>query len=40
MLTYGAIATVTIVGYGDAYPVTDGRKIVASLLMIVGIVIL
>ena len=35
-----AIATVTTVGYGDVYPVTVGGKIVASLLMIVGIAIL
>jgi voltage-gated potassium channel len=34
------IATVTPVGYGDVYPVTSGGKIVASLLMIVGIAIL
>jgi voltage-gated potassium channel len=35
-----AIATVTTVGYGDVYPVTVGGKIIASLLMIVGIAIL
>lgn len=35
-----AIVTVTTVGYGDLYPVTPGGKIVASLLMIVGIAIL
>jgi voltage-gated potassium channel len=35
-----AISTVTTVGYGDVYPVTAGGKIVASLLMIVGIAIL
>jgi voltage-gated potassium channel len=34
-----AIATVTTVGYGDVYTVTVGGKIVASLLMIVGIAI-
>ena len=31
---------VTTVGYGDLYPVTPGGKIVASMLMIVGIAIL
>jgi voltage-gated potassium channel len=35
-----AIATVTAAGYGDVYPVTVGGKIIASLLMIVGIAIL
>jgi hypothetical protein len=40
MLIYSAIATVTTVEYRDAYPVTDGRKIVSSLHMIAGIVIL
>jgi voltage-gated potassium channel len=35
-----AIVTVTTVGYGDLYPVTPGEKIVASMLMIVGIAIL
>jgi voltage-gated potassium channel len=35
-----AIVTVTTVGYGDLYPVTPGGKIVASMLMIVGIAIL
>jgi voltage-gated potassium channel len=34
------IATVTPVGYDDVYPVTSGGKIVASLLMIVGIAVL
>lgn len=32
-----AIVTVTTVGYGDIYPVTTGGRIVAILLMIVGI---
>jgi len=32
-----AFATVTTVGYGDKYPVTDGGRIVATLLMAVGI---
>jgi voltage-gated potassium channel len=36
----GLLATVTTIGYGDLYPVTVGGKIVASLLMIVGIAIL
>ena len=35
-----AIVTVTTVGYGDLYPVTPGGKIVASMMMIVGIAIL
>lgn len=35
-----AIVTVTTVGYGDVYPVTSGGRIVASMLMIVGIAIL
>ena len=35
-----AIVTVTTVGYGDVYPVTPGGKLVASMLMIVGIAIL
>lgn len=35
-----AIVTVTTVGYGDVYPVSPGGKIVASMLMIVGIAIL
>jgi voltage-gated potassium channel len=35
-----AIVTVTTVGYGDLYPVTPGGKIIASMLMIVGIAIL
>lgn len=35
-----AIVTVTTVGYGDLYPVTPGGKIVASMLMVIGIAIL
>ena len=35
-----AIVTVTTVGYGDIYPVTAEGKIIASILMIVGIGIL
>jgi hypothetical protein len=35
-----AIATVTTVGYGDVYPVTATGRIIASILMIVGITIL
>lgn len=35
-----AIVTVTTVGYGDIYPVTVEGKIIASILMIVGIGIL
>jgi voltage-gated potassium channel len=32
-----AIVTVTTVGYGDRYPVTTGGRVVAALLMLVGI---
>lgn len=32
-----AIVTVTTVGYGDKYPVTGGGRIVATVLMLVGI---
>jgi voltage-gated potassium channel len=32
-----AIVTVTTVGYGDRYPVTPGGRIVAAVLMLVGI---
>lgn len=32
-----AIVTVTTVGYGDYYPVTDGGRIIAVILMVVGI---
>jgi len=35
-----AIVTITTVGYGDLYPVTPGGKIVASMMMIIGIAIL
>jgi voltage-gated potassium channel len=32
-----AFATVTTVGYGDEYPVTNGGRIVAMILMMVGV---
>jgi voltage-gated potassium channel len=32
-----AIVTVTTVGYGDRYPVTEGGRVVATILMLVGI---
>jgi voltage-gated potassium channel len=32
-----AIVTVTTVGYGDRYPVTSGARVVAGVLMMVGI---
>ena len=35
-----AIVTVTTVGYGDVYPVTVEGRIIASILMVVGIAIL
>jgi voltage-gated potassium channel len=35
-----ALVTVTTVGYGDVYPVTTEGKIIASFLMIIGIMIL
>ena len=35
-----SISTVTTVGYGDIYPVTTTGRIIASILMIVGITIL
>ena len=34
-----AIATITTVGYGDLYPVTTEGRIVASLLMIFGVIL-
>ena len=33
-----SVTTITTVGYGDSYPMTIGGKIVASFLMLVGIV--
>jgi voltage-gated potassium channel len=35
-----SIATVTTVGYGDIYPVTITGRVIASILMIIGIAIL
>jgi len=35
-----AIVTVTTMGYGDVYPITAEGKVIAALLMIVGIAIL
>jgi voltage-gated potassium channel len=35
-----SIVTVTTVGYGDIYPVTIAGRIIASILMIIGITIL
>jgi hypothetical protein len=35
-----SIATVTTVGYGDVYPITVEGKIIASVLMIIGIMVL
>ena len=32
-----AITTITTVGYGDRYPITDGGRIVASILMAAGV---
>jgi voltage-gated potassium channel len=32
-----AIVTVTTVGYGDRFPVTEGGRVVAAILMLVGI---
>ena len=34
------MATVTTVGYGDVYPITTEGRIIASIVMIVGIAIL
>jgi voltage-gated potassium channel len=35
-----SIATVTTVGYGDVYPITAEGKVIASALMIIGIMVL
>lgn len=32
-----SVATITTVGYGDRYPVTDGGRIVAAILMTAGV---
>ena len=32
-----SIVTITTVGYGDRYPVSDGGRMVAAILMIVGV---
>jgi voltage-gated potassium channel len=32
-----AVATLTTVGYGDAYPITTGGKIFTSIITILGI---
>jgi voltage-gated potassium channel len=32
-----AVTTITTVGYGDTYPVTAGGKVVAALVMLIGI---
>ena len=32
-----AVATLTTVGYGDIYPVTDGGKIFSSLVIFIGL---
>ncbi len=36
---YWAITTMTTVGYGDFYPVTTGGKIVASVMMVGGVML-
>ncbi len=36
---YWAITTMTTVGYGDLYPVTTGGKVVASMMMIGGVML-
>lgn len=36
---YWAVTTMTTVGYGDMYPVTTGGKVVASVLMIGGVML-
>lgn len=34
-----AITTLTTVGYGDVYPITDGGKIIASFMAVLGIAV-
>ncbi len=36
---YWAVTTMTTVGYGDLYPVTTGGKVVASVMMIGGVML-
>ncbi len=38
--TWWTILTMTIVGYGDVFPITAGEKIAAVLLMVVGVTVL